>query len=277
MKFRSVAEFEAYLNGGTLNEAFAKYSKEISHKAESKKFFGTKDWNEADELLKFGDRKSYEMIKQSGRSIEARGKARRNELFTAICGVTPNVPAYLAGSPAAMINTRKKTVKNKVLKLYYNCAASCDKKIQQMAKAAAAVLQTVCDVEATGTRVELNIVMHTTQETKKHNFGQHIISVVCVKRAEERLDPLKIAYPTVNPSFLRRHNLRFIEVTKGVNEDFVFGYGYPVQDPSETKAMIKDTNAVFLSCESIIKWEEMYNQDPTGFIAEEIHDQLETR
>jgi hypothetical protein len=38
--------------------------------------------------------------------------------------------------------------------------------------------------------------------------------------------------------------------------------------------MIKDTNAVFLSCESIIKWEDMYKQDPTGFIAEEIHDQL---
>ena len=64
MKFRSVAEFEAYLNGGTLNEAFAKYSKERSHEAETKKFFGTKDWNEADELLKYGDRKSYEMIKQ---------------------------------------------------------------------------------------------------------------------------------------------------------------------------------------------------------------------
>lgn len=273
MKFRSVAEFEAYLNGGTRSQAFLDADQENS-KTGSEDFTGTASYEAADELLKYGDRKSYEMIKQGGRSIEARGKARRTELFTAICGVTPNVPAYLAGSPAAMINTRKKTVRNKVLKIYYNCAVACDKKTKQVAKAAAAVLQTVCDVEATGTRVELNIMIHVTQNYKKDKRGQHLISVVCVKRAEERLDPLKIAYPCVNPSFPRRHNLRFIEVTKGVDSSFVHGYGYPVQDPNETKAMIKDTNAVFLSCESIIKWEDMYKKDPTGFIAEEIHDQL---
>jgi hypothetical protein len=52
-----------------------------------------------------------------------------------------------------------------------------------------------------------------------------------------------MVYPMVHPSFLRRHFLRFIEVTDEITDDeFVGTYGIPTKNKNEINEILKSAN-----------------------------------
>ena len=69
--------------------------------------------------------------------------------------------------------------------------------------------------------------INTDTETMKL---QNIISIIKVKDSKIALDPLSVAYPVINSSFLRRHIFRLMEITPGLSRIFVGTYGFPIRD-----------------------------------------------
>ena len=60
--------------------------------------------------------------------------------------------------------------------------------------------------------------------------------ILKIKDSGQYIDLLKTAYPLINPSFLRRHDFRFLEITPGV--PYNSNYGYVIMDEEKTKRII---------------------------------------
>ena len=229
-KFDSVEQFSTWLQitpqtamGKELNEGVTN----------SFKFTGTKSFNEAQELLKYGDKVNADKIAATIRKIKAQGKGNetRNKLYNSPCGFMPIVPKVLAGDPNNMLAIRKQRYNStKVLNVVYNITVSGGKKKELLFETAAKVANVIASLEKNGYRVNLYVcfsVKSTCDESSK------AISIIKIKDSGKYLDTLRIAYPLVNPSFLRRHLFAYLERV----ENYILwkGYGIPLDDDAAQK------------------------------------------
>ena len=211
-KFNSVEEFSNWLQvtpqtakGKELNESVTN----------SFRFTGTKSLDEAQNLLKYGDKVNADKITATIRKIKAQGKGNetRNKLYNSPCGFMPIVPKVLAGDPQNMLAIKKQRYNStKVLNVVYNVTVSGNKKKEQLFETAAKVANVIASLEKNGYRVNLYVcfsVRSTCDESSK------AISIIKIKDSGKYLDTLRIAYPLVNPSFYRRHIFRYMERIKG--------------------------------------------------------------
>ena len=219
-KFNSVDEFAKWLQvtpqtakGKELNESITN----------SFKFTGTKSFEEAQELLKYGDKVNADKIAATIRKIKAQGKGyeTRNSLYNSPCGFMPIVPKVLAGDPQNMLAIRKERYNStKVLNVVYNITVSGGKKKELLFETAAKVANVIASLEKNGYRVNLYVcfsVRSTCDESSK------AISIIKIKDSGKYLDTLRIAYPLVNPSFYRRHIFGYMERLKGFNLNSTYG------------------------------------------------------
>ena len=224
-KFNSVEEFAKWLQvtpqtakGKELNESVTN----------SFRFTGTKSLDEAQNLLKYGDKENADRIAATIRKIKAQGKGNetRNKLYNSPCGFMPIVPKVLAGDPQNMLAIKKQRYNStKVLNVVYNVTVSGNKKKEQLFETAAKVANVIASLEKNGYRVNLYVcfsVRSTCDESSK------AISIIKIKDSGKYLDTLRIAYPLVNPSFLRRHLFAYLERV----ENYLLweGYGIPLND-----------------------------------------------
>ena len=231
-KFNSVAEYEKYLSGGTTQEGF----EEASYTA-TESFTHTKSYDEANERLLKGDKDLAAKINTEGKIEEVRrnlfATARRRQTYSSVVGCAPNVPAFVAGAPNSMIAQRIVKVRQKVVNIVYNQAASYNVYADDLIRVGATLLHAILKIEAGGRRVNLYSGLMSSVK------GQAVASIVKIKDSGQPLDVLNAAYPLASPSFLRRHGLRFIEVSKGVSTKFNRSYGSPMYG-SECGAIIKE-------------------------------------
>ena len=89
-------------------------------------------------------------------------------------------------------------------------------------------------LEAQGFR--LNVSVGCLAEKNKQNVACSIL----IKSASQPFDVLKMVYPLAHPSMLRRHFLRFVEVTEKVSKDFVYTYGRPIKREETIKEIINN-------------------------------------
>lgn len=216
-KFETLAAFSAYL--ATMPET-STWTKKSSQEQGNEGFRGTASYEEADNLLKYGDNKSYCEMTAAGLKIDA-GTATKSTLKyeNAVCGGIPNVPAYIAGRPACMINARRVQVATKVATLVYCIDFSGFVSKDKIIACGVAVVDAVRAIEAAGRRVNLYIL--TASKLDKNNNAGFILKV---KDAGQKFDLKKLAYILVNPSMLRRHSFRFFEVTPGIAYNASYGY-----------------------------------------------------
>lgn len=222
--FLSVAEYVRYLESAKTVGYFNHYPL-ASKQKDSRGWYGTDSWNDAQGLLTFGDRKSFDLLSKEVSKVGALtttgGQLVRREVYSSVVGGCPNVGNALSGSPLVMINIRK-VMKNspKVLNFVYNPSVHSGIASQDLAKAGAKVLKAVCDAERQGYMVNLYTIMATCAK------DDTLCALVRIKSSSERINVLRCAYPMVNPSWFRRHFLRFVEV-EATNERFTNGYGIP--------------------------------------------------
>ena len=250
-KFATIDAFVKSLNTRELNPVF-KNKGEISSKIKGNKdFYKTDTYEESEELLTGGYREGLSTI-QSEKRVNNYGSIKRNIPTVDVVGFAPHVPNAIAGIPQSMVSVKTRNQKSKIVNIIYNNSASCSVMTSQLAVAGRHVLDVVTILERQGYRGNVDILTTACTST------QVAMCFVRVKDALRIINPLKLAYILVHPSFFRRQGFRWIETCpKITDETFSNGYGHPLiwlankKNESEREWMKRHKllpNGVFFTC-----------------------------
>lgn len=234
-KYDSVGQFALRMREAKTSRLFA--NKKLASIEDGASWSGTSSYDEADKLLRGGDKASYEMLKKAISQIKVKGNGttQRREVYANVVGFAPIVPNAVQGLPLSMMQTRTKVrTSNKVVNIVYNAGVSVAWSAEDIAKVGAQVLDYVREVEAGGSRVNLYIMFASKSSSEVAS------AIIKVKDSTQYMDVLRCAYPMVNPSMLRRHFLRFVETADLTDKHFTIGYGSVVKDKGEIKDVLKD-------------------------------------
>ena len=240
-KFNSVEEFSNWLQV----TPHTKKGKELNRSTEISesrtRFTGTTSFEEAQELLKYGDKVNADKITATIRKIKAQGKGNetRNKLYNSPCGFMPIVPKVLAGDPQNMLAIRKERYNStKVLNIAYNISIGCEVRANEIIETAAKVANVIASLEKNGYRV--NLYVYGCSKGHRNTISALLIKI---KDSGKYLDTLRIAYPLINPSFLRRHIFAYLERLNGYG--LYSGYSEVLND--NTAKSYLPINASYLS------------------------------
>ena len=135
----------------------------------------------------------------------------------------PIVPRVLAGVPENMLAIRKEEYNNtKVLNVIYNTTADHRVSTDAIIKTSASVASAIKTLEKNGYRVNLHVANFVYMNSTP------VYIAVKIKDAGQYFDSLRVAYPLINPSFLRRHIFAVMERIKDV--ELPGGYGAVMED-----------------------------------------------
>lgn len=237
IKFDSVGTFLHYLNTTQTSGVFV--GAELSSQREGRlSYYGTSSYEDADNLFRTGDRELFKKLKTAEiKRVRGTGFAKKNQYYTSVCGFVPHVPNYVQGLPNNMINKRVvRYQSSKVVNIVYNPTVYVGVTSDEMIQAALNVINAVIGLESNGYRCNIYILMSSYKK------NDSVTAMVRIKTSEDYMDKLKLVYPMVNPSMLRRHFLRFVETAGCKERKFVKGYGTPIMDMQRTNEMIKENN-----------------------------------
>jgi hypothetical protein len=235
LKFDSVTSFDNYINNRPTQKNWVGQREEsLESGEEAKRFRGTESFEEAEALLIHGDKENYDkLLKRAITKIAPRYRAQK-QLYSSVVGCAPNVAAFVAGAPNAMIAQKTINVKRKVVNIVFNATWHGGQKVDDIIDASLEVLRKVVSLEASGTRVNLYTATLSDMRRNGHAFGY----IVKIKDARQAMDILKMTYPMVNASMLRRQGFRFWETTEGVPYDW--GYGQIASDGKVINEALKN-------------------------------------
>ena len=244
-KFDSLESFSRWLQVTPQTEKGKELSRSTVISPKRTKFTGTKSFEVADNLLKFGDKENADKINAAIRKIKAQGKGNetRNKLYNSPCGFMPIVPKVLAGDPQNMLAIRKQTYNStKVLNVVYNVSIECGITVEEIIETAAKVANVIASLEKNGYRI--NLYAYDCGEGEKNTISTLLIKI---KDSGKYMDTLRIAYPIINPSFLRRHIFAYYERLEGYGLDWY--YSAIVSDKeAESYLPIKAKYLSFYNC-----------------------------
>lgn len=186
-------------------------------------FTGTKNLDEAINLLKFGWDKGVEDL---SKKIDLATNSRTIKSEYNVVGGNCSVPRYLQGIPTNMILQKYVEKKDKVITICKNISYSSYITKNQILDESAKAIQVVQKLEAQGYKVNLYVIF----AGNNHNDGnKEIIVKLKIKSSSERLNLKKMSFPLMHPSFLRRIVLKLIE-----NDEYItphrwsHNYGFPI-------------------------------------------------
>ena len=208
-KFESVTEFIH-----TIDTRKVRWFFEDKQHSQTKdfEFTGTIDYMEANNLFMYGDKNNADKLNEALRKIKAQGKGNetRNKLYNSPCGFMPIVPKVLAGDPNNMLAIKKQAYRStKVINIIYSMSCSGSVPATEILNNSAKLVEVICQLEKNGYRVNLYAGDNARFKFKGQEI--HTAFIIKLKDSGKYLDPLKIAYPLVNPSFLRRHAFKWLE------------------------------------------------------------------
>lgn len=225
-KFNSLHEFSSWLAETPVTPGFEPSSYGCSHSSANSKFYGTPDYDTAENMMLGGwdsgaaDVKKIMLERCGGYEIAKR-------LALSVVGVIPCIPAYMANSPKNMISIKRRNIAKPVVTICYNCAVPSFVDAKDITTAAAKILNVVRGLEAGGVGVELWACSFSQDQN-----GKDTVSLaVKIKSSSEPFNVLNMAYPLIHPSFNRRHKFAFIERC-GVCFDRWCNYGVAISNRS---------------------------------------------
>lgn len=228
--FDSIIDLMNYLEATKDDKRFANES----HNGSSW-FCGTENYKEAEDLLLHGDSVNASKIEQKLQSItKSINVSNRTKFYNDVVGFNANVPRYLQGVPQNMINSKKVVVKQPTITLLKSISYSAFWSTESIINESIKALSIVHKIEQSGTRVNLDIIWSDREGSEE------IIYRLNVKKASERLNISKLAFPMVNPSMLRRIFFSALEVEKLNNpQSWAHGYGSPMLNTKRIGLFIK--------------------------------------
>lgn len=203
-------------------------------------WYGTYRFEDAEHLMRTGDSKIAEKLEtELGKIKSAFGIKHVNKNYYDIAGYQASVPRYLQGVPTNMVNSRKVPQKQRVVTLIKSVSYSSFWKADQIIEESVKALAIVHKVESAGVKVNLDVMWFSEVS------GERVFYRVNIKKAGERLNVSKIAFPLVHPSMLRRFMFALLEVEELKSPQlWYFGYGTPINDEERITAMLKKNEHV---------------------------------
>lgn len=231
-KFDSLAALSAFVESTPANGYFA--GRELSSEREESprkrdKFFGTKDYAAANELMLHGWQAGAERVR-AVMTATATATNERPRLFSSVVGYAPNVGRCLTGHPLNMYNRKRVKVPARVVDIVYNCSVDHSIPAADLERAAAKLFNVVTSLERGGVRVNLWVTGCSRNKTEDYSAF-----AVKIKTASQPFNLLKMCYPVVHPSFFRRHLFAVVERANLPGE--WRGYGFAIDGQKKLKEL----------------------------------------
>jgi hypothetical protein len=224
--FKTLNHFLESIEQRPLNAVFQSEKIPSSMRDESDKknpWSGTTTYNEAENVMLNGYKEPLEKMKKAILAIgerQANVKPRPKNDFV---GFAPNVPNYLSNLPINMINRDRIAPKTNTIHLTYSIGASAKTSPDDMIKGGINFISLVNSLEKQGYRVKIDIIFSTVSNGTTASIS------MTLKEYGQATNLLKLAFPLVHPSMLRRFAFKWLETTPELKENsFTFGYGTPL-------------------------------------------------
>ena len=202
-KFESISEFQRAINTRKVDRFYQNRLASINN---GKEFTGTESYEEAENLLLYGDKSiAAKLVECNGKRMN---ETKKNTIYNSPVGFVPNIPNYLSGRPDNMFAVKTQTYKScKVLNVCVNSAVSCDVTTKDIIAFNQKLLNVVYTLEKRGYRLNLYVGV-VAEFSKSNNIGACFIKV---KDSGKLMNVTNVAYPLCNASFLRRHFFKWVE------------------------------------------------------------------
>ena len=247
--YNSVTEFVNSIKDKEVNPLFQGVEASLYESKYYTKFSSTENFTHAQNLLKLGDTDNMKKLSAAGLNVgtvKSIGSAPRVQRYNSVVGFCPNVARYLQGAPDNMINVRRKIFKtSKVINVFFNISVCYKTNAKVIIQTNAAFVNALLALESKGYRV--NLYAGESSCVKDEYF----ICAVKIKDSATFFDKKKIAYPLVNPSFLRRHMFRALETSGVTYKDWQNSYGYRTTK-NDNKTIKTGLQKVGVKCDTIV-------------------------
>lgn len=208
-EFQSMGEFIKYLRDND-SAAPRKYSDEYeqTYTNSRRAWYGSRNLDDAIEICEKGwSEKAKRLTTKIKTYTTTSDFTKYQKRFISQSGFQPIVPLYLAGVPNNMMNSRFEQKKQKIITITKSVGYRGEVSLRQIEEESLKTLSIVQMLESKGYRVNLNIC-------NTWNANKNTITLkINIKKASEKLNISKVAFPLTHPSMLRRLIFRFREVT----------------------------------------------------------------
>lgn len=242
-KFESLTSYLHTIGTRPQNTVF---KDKFSSEKEGEDWTGTASYAASVELAQNGYAEGLDKINKDGTErINYRAQSSRSLPKAGVVGFAPIVPNAILGLPKSMKTKVAIPHKTKVLSIWYDITASCGVDKSDIARAGRNMLELINKLEMQDFRVELRVV------TGYCGGSQYCFNAVKVKTDRQPLNPLKIAYPFVHASFLRRQGFKWLETYPQVTDSGLkYGYGCALyfKQGSSRRQWMKDNKVIPEGC-----------------------------
>lgn len=188
-------------------------------------FYGTQSYEESIDIMERGYKEGVRQILAV--KPQMRTNRERSRQTIGLVGYAPHVPNAIIGNPFSMITSKPVKEPVKEVQIVYDRSASKNVPANKLAQVARGVLDAVSELEKRSIRVTLYVARFDCDD--KHGIGEKVGMMVKIKDAKQPLNLLKVAYPLVHSSFVRRQGFRWMETSPIVtSRKFRNSYGYNV-------------------------------------------------
>jgi hypothetical protein len=211
----------------------------------------TINYNESVEIMKKGYSEPLKQIKQGIAKMNRDNMGEKKRVKADVVGFMPIVPNAIIGLPKTMLNVKKQPQKQKMINLVYGFSALGNVSADKLLKGGILFLSLVNQLEKEGYRIKIDLLRCTTASEQ-----DAIAYTVTVKEYSQPLNLLKLCYPLVHPSMLRRTSFRWCETLPDLkNTVYANGYGaslYARMDEDAKKEL------KFLTDNKMLKKDQIY-------------------
>ena len=234
-------------------------SSKDSSKHDGKDWYGTENWEEANELFKHGFTEILPEIKAGvAAGIKKTETVQKRRTSTGVVGYAAHVPNAIMGLPNSMIYTQATPQKIKAVSITYCITRNCGTNAQEFIDSGIAVLNVINRLELNGCRVNLKIMFYCAQDGSDYAFG-----TVDVKDFREHLDLQKLCFPVANPSMFRRFGFKWLETCKGLKDSgWAWGYGRQLESDNSVLKSILNENEFYID----LPYTKQYDYDAEKII-----------
>ena len=229
--FNSLHELSSYLAGDSVSSLFEYRKNRLASEADTpkaQKFTSTKSFSDADDLMKYGDKKNAAKLNAALKiNAPALGLMNKKKAYNDIWGFIPNVGAALAGDPLNMIMMKNVPAQKKVITIIFDKSVDHTIKTSEIVDTSARLINAIIALENAGKRVNLFILGGFADEYDK-NAAEALLILTKIKDSGSLFEKEKLAYCLLNASYHRRHMFKCLEKQEGLSKDaFTEHYGYP--------------------------------------------------
>ena len=233
--FDNITELSKYLT--QRKTKYGRHEDSLKEDEDTEYFTNTKTFDEAINLLKYGDEKLYNEIRREKNKININkiigAMNQRLKYENNYYGSIPNIPAYLKGNPLNMIDCKKSQPANKILNIFLNIRVGGSISAEDIIKVGLKYITIIDILEKSGYRC--NLYSGCANEGYSNEYSYFMLRI---KTDKEPLNLKKMCFAIAHPSMQRRIKFRWMEVND-FEKDFTNGYGCP-DSPSHTKKVLDE-------------------------------------